>query len=199
MRPARYSSTATRPIEGASLGLSVEFRRQANQSGDCGCCLTTVCTPQALAQLGPVLCLYPAVDDNPLSGWELALRAAYCAGIDSSGPHESLLFFDAEGGLCWQLCLLPETDFLRWEHLIAAMPAGTDWLPRAGLRVSPRQAVARIIGPPLWRACPLQLHAVSAGPSGQRLAAACARLTPAGAREVARLASGALLAGAQPR
>ncbi len=193
MRPANYSTTAARPINPAPLRLPVVTHGQTHPNNECGCCVTSVCTPQALAQLGPVLCVYPAVDDNPLRGWQLASRSAYCAGIDSDGPRESLLFFDATGGPCWQLCLLPETDFLRWEQLIAAMPARTDWLPHRGLRIAPKQAVARGIGSPLWRACPLQLHAVTTGASGQRLAAACASLSPAGVREVARLASGAML------
>ncbi|MGQ0799889.1 MAG: Hemin transport protein [Pseudomarimonas sp.] len=160
--------------------------------------MTSFCTPQTLAQLGPMLCLYPAVDDNPLIGWEIAQRGAYCAGIDSDGPHESLLFFAGDGRPCWQLCLLPETDFLRWEHLSAAMPTRADWLPGTGLRLAPKHPVARVIGSPLWRACPLQLHAISTGTSGQRLAAACANLSLAGVREVARLAGGALLVGSQP-
>jgi len=188
MRPATYSSTAMRSFDAAPLRVDEDLQRHGRPSGDCGCCLTSICTPQALAQLGPMLCLYPAVDNNPLSGWEAAMRGTYYAGIDSDGPHESLLFLDVSGGPCWQLCLLPETDFLRWEQLIAAMPARADWLPRIGSRLAPKHPVARVIGSPLWRACPLQLHAVSLGASGRGLAAACAHLSPAGVREVARLA-----------
>ncbi len=155
------------------------------------------CTAQALAQLGPLLCLYPALDHNPLSGWGRARRTLHCSDIDSDGPRESLLFLDAQDCACWQLCLLPDTDFLRWDQLVAMLPPREATAHSCGRSSLAQGAVARWVGDRLWRACPLQLHAVAAPRNAGRLAAACAGLSEAGQREATRLAVRAL-PGAPP-
>jgi hypothetical protein len=151
------------------------------------------CTARALAQLGPLLCLYPGNDVHPLTGWGRARYSRYCAGIDSEGPRESLLFFDELDAACWQLCLLPDTDFLIWDQLASA-------LPQRDLGMRPRRhcaagagAVARSIGEPLWRACPLKLHAVASPTDAGRLAAAGVALSAAGLRQANWLARSAML------
>jgi hypothetical protein len=119
----------------------------------------------------------------------------HCAEIDSDGPRESLLFLDALGGVCWQLFLLPDTDFLCWDQLVAALPRRDLGVAARHPCVSGVGAVARGLGEPLWRACPMRLHAVSSTTDAGRLAAATAALSPAGQREVRRLAQRALPPG----
>ena len=78
-------------------------------------------TPAQLATLGTVLCLYRA-DGNELGGWRQAVRVHACQGVDSEGLRESLCFLDARGRCVWRLYLLPDSDFLAWDRLVAALP-----------------------------------------------------------------------------
>ncbi|WP_395788504.1 hypothetical protein [Aquimonas sp.] len=80
---------------------------------------------QALAALGPLVCLHRrfdqrqlAIDAAPLLA---GLRLQVQAEIDSSGPREALRFVDAHGVAVCQLCLLPDSDFLAWERLLALL------------------------------------------------------------------------------
>jgi hypothetical protein len=80
---------------------------------------------QALASLGPLVCLHRRSDQRQLAidaGPLLAgLRLQVLAEIDSSGPREALRFVDAHGVAVCQLCLLPDSDFLAWERLLALL------------------------------------------------------------------------------
>lgn len=123
---------------------------------------------QSLAALGAVLCLY-AGERSPQQGvlrgnaplpWQRELLGLLSAerlepvvSLDSDGPLEGLWFLDGTGRPGFGLCLLPDSDFLAWERLLAGLPAcrnavggwcerlltrlarrwrGDDW--RAGLR-----------------------------------------------------------------
>src|SRR5690606_13289891 len=78
--------------------------------------------PLQLAALGPVLCLHRA-DGSELAGWQQAVKVHACHGVDSEGVHESLCFSDAQGRCAWRLYLLPDSDFLAWDRLLAALPS----------------------------------------------------------------------------
>jgi hypothetical protein len=132
------------------------------------------CTPTALAALGPLLCLHVDGDSHLLDGWRRATTLLASVHLDNDGPCEALRFFDDRGECCWQLHLLPDSDFHAWENLLARLPA-TDALPvpRAGAWSWRRQPAPR------WRACALRLHALEAGTS-RRLAVADTRLSPLG-------------------
>jgi hypothetical protein len=141
--------------------------------------------PHELAALGAVLCLYRIQAGSELDGWSQAVRVSSDSTLDSDGLCESLQFFDRDGVCCWRLYLLPDTDFLAWERLLAGMPAQ----PRqpghgVGIRERLWRRVARHLGGPVWRANVLRFHAPSAGPgfSGQSLlAASLPRLSACGA------------------
>ncbi|HSD15912.1 MAG TPA: Hemin transport protein [Thermomonas sp.] len=131
--------------------------------------------PHELAALGAVLCLYRIHAGSELAGWSRAVRVSSDSALDSDGLCESLQFFDRDGLCCWRLYLLPDTDFLAWERLLAGMPAQ----PRQpdhgpGLRERLWRRVARHLGGPAWRANVLRFHAPPAGPgfAGQSLLAA---------------------------
>ena len=142
------------------------------------------CTPADLAALGPLLCLHDAFEAHPMAGWSRASGLVASIRLDSDGPCEALRFTDAAGDCCWQLHLLPDSDFLAWERLIARLPVEADaarpW--RGGLWPW-RRGVSR------WRACALRLHALP-GLRGDatRLAAADTVLSPLGRACADRLA-----------
>ncbi len=139
-----------------------------------------------LARLGPVLCVFRADDPHPLAGWQCARRTAHCVAIDSEGPVESLLFLDAHGAACWQLCRLPDSDFLGWDNLVGALSARQ--APRSIARTLSCRAesIEWQISLPLWRACPLRLHRVASVGGDEQLAATCVSLSPTGRREALR-------------
>lgn len=141
-----------------------------------------------LAALGPVLCLYRTQQGSELVGWQQAVRVQAHAGVDSDGLDERLLFFDAQGRCCWRLCLLPDSDFVAWDRLMASLPKGGGDAA-AGLAERLWQRLAgRLLGGP-WRACALQLHAVPRPTSLPVLAASLSPMSPLGiatARRIAR-------------
>ncbi|MEG2942212.1 MAG: Hemin transport protein [Thermomonas sp.] len=130
--------------------------------------------PHELAALGAVLCLYRIHAGSELDGWSQAVRVSSDSALDSDGLCESLQFFDREGDCCWRLYLLPDSDFLAWERLLAALPRHRS--KDAGLNLRERlwRRVARHLGGPAWRANVLRFHAPPAGPgfAGQSLLAA---------------------------
>jgi len=151
--------------------------------------------PSGLAALGAVLCLYRAQHGGELAGWSRAVRATACSDLDSDGLREQVMFFDRDDRCCWRLYLLPDSDFMAWEDMVAGLP-----------RAAPAAAVQEGIGERLWRglagrlgerwqAAPLRLHALAAArcageplPGGD-LAASLAVLSPLGdatARSIAR-------------
>lgn len=140
----------------------------------------------ALAALGPVLCLYPAAEAHPLAALDRACRCVCEVGVDSDGPSEALRFLDHRARCCWQLCLLPDSDYLQWDRLCGQLPSTE---ARSSFERSARLCCASIVraaGQTLWRACPLRLHAV-AGSHGLQLAAAVTDLSPTGRRCAERL------------
>lgn len=146
--------------------------------------------PQQLAALGAVLCLYRAEHGGELGGWSQAVRAEARAGLDSDGLREVLQFFDASGRGCWRLYLLPDSDFLAWDRLLADLPreTGMESLGGVGERLW-RRLAGRLRGEH-WQAAAIRLHALT-GERGQTLlAASLAQLSPLGAataRDIARL------------
>ena len=141
-----------------------------------------------LAALGTVLCLYRA-DSNELAGWQQAVAAHACQGLDSEGVRESLCFTDARGRCCWRLYLLPDSDFLAWDRLVSGLavrPVGSEDAT-VGERLWRR--LAGSLGGQRWRMCAVQLHAVE---QGNGLAASLAPLSSLGsaaARRISRLES----------
>ncbi|PZQ20518.1 MAG: Hemin transport protein [Stenotrophomonas acidaminiphila] len=140
-----------------------------------------------LAALGPVLCLYRTQQGSELAGWQQAVRVEAHTGVDSDGLDERLLFFDAQGRCCWRLCLLPDSDFVAWDRLVASLPAGSDG-EVAGLADRLWQRLAgRLLGGQ-WRACALQLHAVPRPASLPVLAASLSLMSPLGIATAQRIA-----------
>lgn len=142
--------------------------------------------PAQLAGLGTVLCLYHA-DGSELAGWQQAASAHACHGVDSEGIHESVCFCDARGRCVWRLYLLPDSDFLAWDRLVAQLPQQPAL--EAGGNVGERlwRRLAGHLGGQRWRLCALRLHAVE---QGSGLAASLVRLSAPGtttARRIARL------------
>ena len=151
--------------------------------------MTATAFPAAaqLAALGPVLCLYRTQQGSELAGWQQAVRVEAHAGVDSDGLDERLLFFDVHGRCCWRLCLLPDSDFVAWDRLVASLPTGVDG-EAAGLADRLWQRLAgRLLGGQ-WRACVLQLHAVPRPASLPVLAASLSLMSPLGATTAQRIA-----------
>ena len=144
---------------------------------------------QQLAALGVVLCLYRPQDGSELSGWARAVHVESLAVLDSGGLRESLSFFDVEGCCCWRLHLLPESDFLAWDHMIEALPAriGRRSEGPLGQRLWRRLAASMRGGQ--WHACSIRLHALATGSLEPLLAASLTPLSSPGldaARRIAR-------------
>lgn len=144
-------------------------------------------TAAQVAALGPVLCLYRTQQGSELAGWQQAVRVQAHAGLDSDGLDERLLFFDAQGRCCWRLCLLPDSDFVAWDRLVASLPKGCDE-GTAGLADRLWQRLAgRLLGGQ-WRACALQLHAVPQPASLPVLAASLSLMSALGVATARRIA-----------
>ena len=140
-----------------------------------------------LAALGPVLCLYRTQQGSELAGWQQAVRVIAHAGVDSDGLDERLLFFDAQGRCCWRLCLLPDSDFVAWDRLVASLPKGQDG-EVAGLADRLWQRLAgRLLGGQ-WRACALQLNSEPRPASLPLLAASLSLMSPLGVATAQRIA-----------
>jgi hypothetical protein len=141
-------------------------------------------SPQELAALGTLLCLYRAHAGGELGGWQRAVRVAASALLDSDGMRECLVFRDAAGETCWQLFLLPDSDFLAWEQLSARLPAQRGTADaHAGLAERMLQRLSGRARLGEWQASVLRLHARS-GPGGTgtpMLAATLASVSPLGA------------------
>lgn len=149
-----------------------------------------------LAALGTVLCLYRPHQGGELAGWRHARQAVVQGGVESDGLRERLLFLDDQGRPCWQLHLLPETDFLAWERLAAALPCDPIRPEEAGVAERLWRRLARRLTGERWRACALRLHALPWRPGGTMLAAAPVTLSllAAGTAEAIAHGEGAELA-----
>lgn len=143
---------------------------------------------QQLAALDTVLCLYRHRDGSELSGWARAVRAESRAGVDSDGLRESLAFFDHEGRCCWRLYLLPDSDFVAWDRLLALLPSReeAELATGVGERLW-RRLAGRLLGGQ-WQACVLRLHVVPAEVRRPVLAASPAAVSPLGAATAQRIA-----------
>lgn len=141
-------------------------------------------TAGQLAALGTVLCLYRA-DQNELAGWQDAVAVHACQGLDSDGVHESLCFTDAHGDCCWRLYLLPESDFLAWDRLVAGLSTRTASSDDANVGERLWRRLAGSLGGRRWRMCAARLHAIG---QGRSLAASLAPLSSLGAATARRIA-----------
>lgn len=151
--------------------------------------LATRLQPRQLAALGTVLCLYRPQHGSELSGWSQAVRVEARIGLESDGLRESLLFFDREGRSCWQLWLLPESDFLAWDRLAACLPGRGACASEEGVGERLWQRLARCLSGETWRGCALRLHALPQPSAGPVLAASLAPMSSLGlviARDIAR-------------
>ncbi len=143
---------------------------------------------QQLAALGTVLCLYRHQDGGELSGWARAVRVESRAGVDSDGLRESLAFFDQEGRCCWRLYLLPDSDFVAWDRLLALLPSREEAEAATGVGERLwRRLAGRLLGGQ-WQACVLRLHVVPAEVRRPVLAASPAAVSPLGAATAQRIA-----------
>jgi len=143
---------------------------------------------QQLAALGTVLCLYRPQHGSELSGWAHAVRVESCTGVDSDGLRESLVFFDAEGRCCWRLYLLPDSDFLAWDRLLASLPCRDEVDAAIGVGERLWRRLAGRLRGEHWQACILRLHAVPAAVAQPVLAASLAAVSSLGAATAQRIA-----------
>ena len=140
-------------------------------------------SPAQLAGLGTVLCLYRP-ESSELGGWQHAMSAHACQGMDSEGIRESLCFSDARGRCCWRLYLLPDSDFLAWDRLVSAYPARPEPAFEGGVAERLWRRLANRLGSEAWRMCALRLQVGE----GNRLAASLAPLSTLGAAAARRIA-----------
>lgn len=148
-------------------------------------------TPSQLAALGTVLCLHRAGAARELGGWSSASRAEAHAGLDGDGMHESLWFFDAADACCWQLHLLPDSDFLGWERLSTQLPRCSDVAP-GGLAERLWRSVAQRLRGGDWSASVLRFQCISpvAEAGDAMLVASLGTLSPLGVESARRIARG---------
>ena len=140
-------------------------------------------SPEQLAALGTVLCLYRP-ESSELGGWKHAVSAHACQGMDSEGIRESLCFADARGRCCWRLYLLPDSDFLAWDRLVSAYPAAPEPAFEGGVAERLWRRLASRLGSEPWRMCALRLQVGE----GNRLAASLAPLSALGAAAARHIA-----------
>jgi len=165
-----------------------------------------------LAALGSVLCLYRRLD-APLARWRCAGHAEAHACVDAGGAREWISVHDAvqacgsvdAGGgdrRCarapdedddrLRLYLLPDTDFLAWERMVAALDAAPESIATARATTACATTAASLHARLLariacsarrtrWLAMPLRLH-VEPDAQGWRLTAIPAALSPLGRR-----------------
>jgi hypothetical protein len=146
--------------------------------------------PEQLSTLGAVLCLHRAQAGGELAGWSQAVRVVSSGEIDSDGLCESMQFFDQEGRCCWRLFLLPDTDFLAWEDLVAGLPQQRATETALTLAERLWRRVANRLGNPGWQASVLRFHTLAAWPgfAGMPLlAASLPRLSACGAEAARRI------------
>lgn len=146
------------------------------------------CTPELLAALGPLLCLYRADDPHALCGWSGAKSVQACIKINSDGPREALTFFDARRRVCWQLHLLPDSDYLSWDRVLSCVRCELDTTQSSWLKKIDAIPISRAIGNPIWRACPLRFHAVQNLDNERCLALSDVNLSNAGRKAAEAIA-----------
>jgi hypothetical protein len=144
--------------------------------------------PRLLAALGTVLCLYRPQYGGELAGWAQAVHAEVRAGVDSDGLRESLLFFDGEGRCCWRLYLLPDSDFLAWDRLLATLPLCRETPNGSGIGERLWRRLAGRLRGEQWNASALRLHLLPAFGAPRTLAASPISVSPLGAAIARRIA-----------
>ncbi len=142
--------------------------------------------PGQLAAVGTLLCLHRPALGDALEGWARAVAVAAMLHVDSDGVRESLCFYDREGQCCWRLCLLPDSDFLAWDRLLAPLPAVTTDADFPGVGERLWRRLAGCLRGEQWRLSALRLHA--AGGLGGELAASLATVSALGATVARRIA-----------
>ena len=140
-------------------------------------------TSAQLATLGTVLCLYHA-DGNEL-GLAAGRTRARLPGRGRRGLRESLCFLDGRGRCVWRLYLLPDSDFLAWDQLVAALPPGPAHDSEGSVGERLWRRLAGHLGGQRWRLCALRLHAAD---DGRTLAASLSTLSSLGATAARRIA-----------
>lgn len=150
-----------------------------------------VSTLASLAALGPLLCLYRAVETHVLTGLSHAAAIIPSVRIDNDGPSEALMFLEANGRPCWQLYVLPDSDYFAWETLLTRLSTPTRSAAVSSPDPATRSCIHRGVGNPIWRASALRLHALPSCQSPSNVAASVAPLSACGQRAAERLASNA--------
>ncbi|KLJ01137.1 hypothetical protein [Luteimonas sp. FCS-9] len=117
-------------------------------------------TAAQLATLGTVLCLHRPGTASELGGWSRARRVEAHRALDGDGMRESLWFFDADDVCCWQLHLLPDSDFLGWEALASRFPVRAEAV-QGGLAERLWQGLAQRLRAGGWQASVLRFHALA--------------------------------------
>ncbi len=142
---------------------------------------------EQLAALGTVLCVYRSRYGGELGGWAQSVSAEIRCGIDSDGWHECVQFRDHTGDCCWRLYLLPDSDFLAWEHIQSRLPMTESWRPPTGTIASRLwQRLSTRVDGDRWQSSVVRLHALRhPQPS---LAASLAPVSRLGAEMVQRVA-----------
>lgn len=137
--------------------------------------------------MGTVLCVFSRRYGGELGGWTQAARAELRSGIDSDGWHECLQFHDRDGDCCWRLYLLPDSDFLAWEHLQSRLPAA-EAMPGPSEAVAGRlwRRLSARVGGERWQSSVLRLHALRH--PRPLLAASPASVSPLGIEMLRRIA-----------
>ncbi|MBB3344286.1 Hemin transport protein [Luteimonas sp. RC10] len=140
-------------------------------------------TPAQLATLGAVLCLHRPGAASELGGWSRARRVEAHRALDGDGMREHLLFFDAQDACCWQLHLLPDSDFLAWEALVERYPLARS--APAGLAERLWHGLAQRLWIGGWQASVLRFHAMTPActtiDGAAMLVASLAAISPLGA------------------
>lgn len=149
--------------------------------------------PRQLAALGTVLCLYRAQSGGELAGWAEAVRAEAGSAADSDGLRGRVLFYDRAGRCCWQLCLLPDSDFLAWEQLTQTLPGPHPAVHALGIGARLWLRLAQRLRGGRWQASALRLHSLCRRPQAVAhahavLAASQASLSALGACVARRIA-----------
>ncbi|HAI94922.1 MAG TPA: Hemin transport protein [Xanthomonadaceae bacterium] len=148
---------------------------------------TVMPAASALAALGPVLCMHRPGHGNELVGWSRAVHTESRVRMDSEDVIESLHFFDAAGGCCWRLYLLPDSDFLAWDRLQSRLPGCCDSEPRSGIADRLWQRLAGTLRGGAWQLSAVRLHALREG-ARVCMAASATSLSLPGIDRVRRIA-----------
>ncbi|MCD9027503.1 Hemin transport protein [Luteimonas sp. BDR2-5] len=150
--------------------------------------------PAQLAALGTVLCVHRPGSAAELGGWTRAVHVEVHAGLDGDGVEESLRFFAADGSCCWQLHLLPDSDFLGWSQVSAGLPAVCGDGGAGSVAERLWQGLSRRLRGELWEASVLRFHALrapaaaTADGSTAMLVASLSAISSAGAEVAQRIA-----------